>query len=271
VQYSYVITYRSDQEIRATNLFAVLRWLSELRDIEVVLVEQDRGPQLKAGALPANCTYHFVHNEGPFNKAWGLNVGFKQSSGTVIGFGDADMVMDAAALLTSYERCRGEFDAIKPYERHVDLTREESQSVRDGNWNFNPDRTGLPRDREGIGESICFCGGLFLIRRSVHEELGGFDERFLGWGGEDDAMTSKLARLGKHRASATDQTACHLWHEREIAARYFHPNYHHNVARVNWYSTCDVQSLAQLCRQDRQSMGRPDKYVESSVAAPNTP
>lgn len=261
MQFSYVITYRSDQEIRAANLFAVLRWLFEIRDIEVVLVEQDRGPQLTIDALPANCTYHFVHNQGPFNKAWGLNVGFRKSSGAVVGFGDADMVMNTDALMSSYERCRSEFEAMKPYGQHVDLTQEESESVRGGNWTFNPDRKGVPRNREGIGESVCFCGGLFLIRRGVYEDLGGFDEQFLGWGGEDDAMTSKLSRLGKLSGSATDQIACHLWHERDIAARYFHPHYQHNVARVNWYTTCDARSLRQLCQQDRETMGRPDKYA----------
>ena len=260
MQFSYVITYRSDQEIRAANVFAVLRWLSEISDIEVVLVEQDSRPRLAIDLLPANCTYHFVHNAGPFNKAWGLNVGFKKSAGSVVGFGDADMVMNAEALMASYERCHSEFEAMKPYGGHVDLTPEESQSVRGGNWNFNPDRKGLPRNREGIGEFVCFCGGLFLVRRGVYEELGGFDERFLGWGGEDDAMSSKLSRLGRRSSSAGDQVACHLWHERDIAARYFHPHYQNNVALVNWYTTCDIQSLMQLCQQDRQSMGRPDKY-----------
>jgi hypothetical protein len=51
MQFSYVITYRSDQEIRAANVFAVLRWLSEMRDIEIVLVEQDRRPRLTIDRL----------------------------------------------------------------------------------------------------------------------------------------------------------------------------------------------------------------------------
>lgn len=245
--------------MRVANLRAVLGWLSGMPEIEVVLVEQDHRPQLTAAALPSNCRYHFVRNEGPFNKAWGLNVGFRNSSGAVAAFGDADMMMSSTALVACYERCRTEFEAMKPYDAHVDLTPEESECVRGGNWHLRPGREGQP-NREGIGEFVCFCGGLFLIRRDIYEELGGFDERFLGWGGEDDAMTSKLLRLGKYSGTASNQVACHLWHERNIVTRYFHPHYHRNVARVNWYSTCDDQSLMQLCQQDRQSMGRPDKY-----------
>lgn len=255
--------------MRAVNLHAVLRWLSGMPDIEVVLVEQDRRPQLTPASLSPNCTYCFVHNEGPFNKAWGLNVGFRNSSGSVVGFGDADMVMDAAALMDCYARCHNEFEAMKPYDRHVDLTPEESEHVRNGNWTANPDRHGLPRNREGVGEFVCFCGGLFLIRRDAYEEVGGFDEQFLGWGGEDDAMSSKLSRLGKHSASVSNQVACHLWHERSIAVRYFHPHYQQNVARVNWYTTCDDQSLMRICQQDRQSMGRPDKYAPAILSGRN--
>ena len=260
VRFSYVITFRSDLKTRAANLCAVLRWLSQIRGMEVVLVEQDRTPQVRIDTLPSNCTHYFVHNEGPFNKAWGLNVGFKRSSGAVVGFGDADLVTNAATLMACYERCHSEFEAMKPYDQLVDLTPEESRSVLGGDWNVKVDRKGLQRNREGIDEYVCFCGGLFLMRRGVYEELGGFDERFLGWGGEDDAMTSKLSRLVKRSGVARNQIAYHLWHERSTASRYFHPHYQQNLARTKWYAACDTQSLMLLCQQDRQSMGKSDKY-----------
>jgi hypothetical protein len=260
VRFSYVITFRSNLETRAANLCAVLSWLSQIRNMEVVLVEQDRTPQVTTDTLPSNCTHYFVHNEGPFNKAWGSNVGFKQSSGVVVGFGDADLVTNAATLMTCYEQCHSEFEAMKPYDELVDLTLEESRSVSGGDWNFKVDRKGSQRNREGIAEYVCFCGGLFLMRRGIYEELGGFDERFLGWGGEDDAMSLKLARLAKRSGVAKNRVAYHLWHERSAASRYLHPHYQQNLARKEWYATCDIQSLKLLCQEDRQSMGRPDKY-----------
>ncbi len=107
---------------------------------------------------------------------------------------------------------------------------------------------------------MSFCGGLFLMRRGTYEDLGGFDERFLGWGGEDDAMTSKLSRLVKCSGVARNQIAYHLWHERSRASRYFHPHYQQNLARTKWYAACDTQSLMLLCQKDRQNMGRSDKY-----------
>jgi len=260
VRFSYVITYRSDQGMRAANLRAVLHWLSEIPGIEVLLVEQDRTPRVTIETLPSNCTHYFVYNEGPFNKAWGLNVGFKYSCGTVVGFGDADLVINAATLTACYDWCSSEFEAVKPYDQLVDLTPEESRSVLDGDWNFKASRNGLQQNREGIGEYVCFCGGIFLMRRGVYEELGGLDERFLGWGGEDDAMTAKLSRLAKHCAVARNRIAYHLWHERSTSSRYLHSHYQQNLARTKWYAACDIQSLMLLCQQDRQSMGKSDKY-----------
>jgi hypothetical protein len=265
MHFSYVITFRSDLGMRLTNLRAVLRWLSQIQDMEVVLVEQDRAPTITIDTIPPNCNHCFVYNAGPFNKSWGLNVGFNRSSGAIIGFGDADLVTNAATLMSCYQRCDSEFEAMKPYDRLIDLTLEESRSVLQGNWNIHIDRTEQPRNREGIREYVSYCGGLFLLRRDLFEELGGFDERFLGWGGEDDAMTVKLYRLVKRRGVQRNQTAYHLWHERSRASCFSHPHYQQNRARTKWYISSDTRSLALLCQQDRLIMGRLDKYGNNKL------
>jgi len=266
-RFSYIMTFRADLGARSANLRAVLGWLSPLSGIEVLLIEQDGTPKISVDSLPPNCSYCFVSNEGPFNKAWGLNVGFKRSSGVVLGFGDADLLLDRAALMSFYERCRSEFQAVKPYDELVDLTREESLSVLEGNCKISVNRPlGLP-NRESIGEYVSFCGGLFLMQRDLYEQLGGFDERFVGWGGEDDAMTVKLHRFVQRRGVAQNQVAYHLWHERNVASRYLHPHYKQNLARAKWYAACDTQSLTLLCERDRLSMGRTNRYTrgENSV------
>ncbi len=51
VRFSYVITFWSDREWRAANLYAVLRWLSQIGGMKVVLVEQDRTPQVMRDTL----------------------------------------------------------------------------------------------------------------------------------------------------------------------------------------------------------------------------
>ena len=87
---------------RLENLRAVLQWVSRIGIAEVIVVEQDREPRLPCGFLPSGCRSVFAFNDGPFNKSWGLNIGFKQSSGDVLAFGDADILIDSRNLIESF-------------------------------------------------------------------------------------------------------------------------------------------------------------------------
>ena len=260
--YSYVIPYRADSlREREENLRCVLRRLSRLPELEVVLVEQDAVSRVDSRSLPSNCVHFFIKNAGPFNKAWGVNVGYKRSSGDVIAFGDADVIVNTQVLTPCFGVCSRGIAAVRPFDRWVDLTRGESRKMIDGDEEPSVVRSPQSVDREGIGEFISFCSGLFMIRRDVYSQLGGFDESFVGWGGEDDAMTLKLARSGLSTQILEGETAFHLWHERSHHSRYGHPHYAQNVERLKHYTACSDEELQLMCRQGRLSMGDVSKYA----------
>lgn len=163
---SYIITYRSDGEARKANLETVQAWLHQFPSLEVIVVEQDRSPTLSDTASLEHGTCLFAFNPGSFNKSWGFNIGFKHASGQVLAFGDADILMDAEALNKGFQLCLSDFEAVKPYDRLIDLTPEETKQILDGQPPTHVERSGQPPNREGIGEYICFCGGLFVMRRT---------------------------------------------------------------------------------------------------------
>ena len=256
---SYIITYRSDDEARRANLEAVLAWLRQFPDVEILIVEQARTPTLTDLILPEHGTYRHVINPGPFNKGWGLNIGFQHSTGRVVAFGDADMLMGAAALRESFELCRTTYEAVKPYDQLIDLTPEETQPILAGHQPKIA-RDGQPPNREGQGEYICFCGGLFVMQRAVFERLGGFDEKFVGWGCEDDALTIKVQALSHNTHTLSGHTAYHLWHAQSPQRRAGQPFYARNAARLRQYQKLDPDALRRLCDEQRQSMGNVHKY-----------
>jgi len=68
-------------------------------------------------------------------------------------------------------------------------------------------------------------GGLTLIPRKHFEAVNGFDERFVGWGGEDDAFAYSVDTIcGRHRRLEAE--IYHLWHPNDKTGG--NPNYQNN-------------------------------------------
>jgi hypothetical protein len=256
---SYLITYReSGSSERRENLLAVLRWLAQWPELQVVVVEQDSVPRLDRGIV-GHGGVRFAYNPGPFNKAWGLNVAASLTQRPLLAIADADLVVPHA-LPEAAERC-AQGHAIKPYRTIVDLTAAETARVRGGEWSFAPARApNAPRNRESQGEHVVFAGGLFVIRRDTYIRLGGFDERFLGWGGEDDAMTLKLQRARIALSEIGDEPALHLWHPRSRDSTLGQPHYDTNRALLADYATYSDAEFARLCEVQRQTMGNRHKH-----------
>ena len=252
---SYLVTWRDDgTAARRANLAAVLAWVRSLPDVEPVVVEQDDEP--RAGpALRDGARWVFCHNPGPFNKSWGLNVGARMTRAPLLAFGDADVIC-ARTWSRTVDSLRERAAIAKPYSHLIDLTEEESARVRAGQWTFQPQRAaGAPPNREGQGEFVVYAGGLFLLRREVFEQVGGFDERFLGWGGEDDAMTMRLMATGRPWVIQEGSPALHLWHPRSLATTFQQPHYAANCALLADYRRGGAALCARLADLQRPTLG----------------
>lgn len=261
VDATIILTYReSGSPDRRANLLASLAWLARMPAFDVVVVEQDAFPRLTGGLPHPGCKVLFAYNPGPFNKAWGYNVGARAAASPVLIFADADVIVDGV-LAGAVVLCRQNFQVVKPYRRLVDLTPAETALVREGSHDLVPARRAdaLP-NREGSAEVIVLCGGLFLIRVDAFAQLGGWDERFRGWGGEDDALTYRIQRARLSTVELDERPALHLWHPRPVAATSGQPHYRSNcelLARYRRYSDGDLLRLAEV---QRQAMGYREKY-----------
>ena len=190
-----------------------------------------------------------------------MNVGFQLTDAPGVGFGDADLIVPLPDLQKSIDGvAAGHFDAVKPFDRIVDLSEPETVVVRAGE--SLPERSSeVESNKRGHGEYLPFCGGLFFVTRELFTRAGGYDERFTGWGGEDDALSVKFARLGARLGISTERTCYHLWHERG-AERYTHAGYRANVERLTFLQQCTDAQLQQICDSDAASMGNPQAPIE---------
>ena len=65
-------------------------------------------------------------------------------------------------------------------------------------------------------------GGFYSIYRQDIEYVNGYDENFVGWGGEDEDLGMRLVKAGVYGRSITPYArALHMWHPREIGNKHW--------------------------------------------------
>lgn len=259
MQATVMMTYRAGlTPDRYLNLVSTLQHFARYPHHEVIVVEQDRLPTLSERLPHPNCRVIFAYNPGPFNKAWGMNLAVRAAKHPVFVFTDADL-LPPEKLDQYISTFQSGYALVKPYRRVIDLTPEQTQGAREGKIDLSS-LTSMPQDRTGIGEHLVLCGGMFMIRHSAFVHVGGWDERFLGWGGEDDAFSYAVQRARLSTLEYDDQAVLHLWHPRSTSSLQEDPNYISNCrlnARYRRYSDAELKRWSEV---NRQVMGNAKKY-----------
>ena len=242
---------------------------SDFPDWEIVVIEQAEESTLSTHPFVENINYTLAINPGPFNKSWGMNVASKQSSGEILVVSDCDMIVRAADMQRAVDACESELDAVRPYGLLIDVTADESEVYMQ--YGELPDVPAEARgyDRAYASEALCMAGGIFITRREFYNSIGGMDERFSGWGGEDDAMSIKLQGMSRKVAIAKNAIAWHLWHPRE--ERYKHDGYQENSRLLQQYKSLNKTELLLLCQRQMSCVGNKEKYLERRIGLKTLP
>ena len=170
--------------------------------LEIIVLEQSEAPQVQS-CLPAGVRYaHVPTSQGAegFNKSLLLNEGVRRARAAWVLLHDADIVVPQAYLAEVLARAAQGWEAVRPIRLLFYLDADSSSALA-----ARGELAGIP-DRV----SHNFPGGSTAVRRDVYWEIGGHDEAFVGWGGED---TEFLDRLRTRRLFPGHfAPALHLWH-----------------------------------------------------------
>ena len=255
-----ILTYRGEPTgHRHANLLTVLAFLAKTPEWPVIVVEQDIVPQLTEPLPHPRCSVLFAYNPGPFNKAWGFNVGARRFGGPVLVFTDADLIVPEL-LPRAVTHCMNSVQVVKPYRQVLDLSPEATQHLRAGDAKALEQTLHQAKSRTAQGEFAPLCGGAFAIRQKTFFALGGWDERFVGWGGEDDAFSFKVQRARLSTLEFDDVAALHLYHPRSQDSEANPAQYASNLALLERYRRYDQPQLERLQEVQSQIMGRSEKY-----------
>lgn len=177
-----VVPWRAGNRIREENWLATAPYLQALGDWPIYLGDR----------------------EGPWSRSAACNQGAKDAGPwDICIFADADTIPEKSAVMEAVDRVTRNGGSLRP---HTNL------------WMLNPGQTKIVV-KQGIGarpKKIRFKnmgGGLLVVSRSAYEKVGGFDERFVGWGHEDSALTTRL--VVEASWDQVEGSAWHLWHPRD--------------------------------------------------------
>lgn len=249
MKFSYIICYRHNEE-RYKNLLRVLDWLDSFSDIEVIIVEQDLDEKLELDISKYNFNYKkiFTFSKLPFERSWAFNVGLMNSSTDIIVFGDCDLIMNKEQFLESIGKT-SEFDCISPYKSVLDLDPQESlYGLKE--WS--------KIKRAGRGETdnqkINLTGGIVIYKKESILKIGGWDENFIGWGGEDDWQTRKTEMF--LNSTEMPYRCYHLYHKRVAPDRMF---YGRTITILNQLFNLDKDQVSKYLNQPK-NIGNINKY-----------
>lgn len=203
VDAAVVIPFRADPHDprRLRNLAAVLRSLNDQtrarNTYRIVVVETDGSPRGQELIEPWCDRYIFAMKEGRFNKAWAVNIGVTHDrpAAGVVCLLDADILVDRDFIERALSRFN-EFgsQAHWPFKDMLFLDEASTSAAIERRVL----RGAAAIDHAGLRGVYLRRppGGCIWLRRGLFDRIGGMDERFEGWGGEDQDFEWRVDRYG---------------------------------------------------------------------------
>lgn len=131
------------------------------------------------------------HTNGLFNRSAALNLAAELAGDWEVAVViDADVIIDPDRVREAIALAAETGQMVLPYEVRYDLDRTGTERVLAGE---EPDETWRREIAYTYRNQV---SGVFAISRSLWDACEGFDERFRGWGGEDNAFAASAMTFG---------------------------------------------------------------------------
>lgn len=185
------------------------------------------------------------HLDGPFNRAKAVNDALTGSWDVAV-IADSDTWVPVDQLKRAIHQARHTGRLCSALTSVVELSETCTRAVMAGAATFLDFGVEKIRTRDLETQS-----SMIAIPRALWDDIGGMDERFQGWGGEDNAIWRAASILGgkPHRIPGN---AYHLWHP--TAKNIKDPLYRANLRLWRRYETCrHPNQLRRLCTRSESS------------------
>lgn len=249
---------------RLPQLRRTLRSLFAQEGVAVECVVIDQTEESIRTELPDGITYHHLSKVGVaqgWHKSWAYNVGARAASGDILVFHDGDICapkrygQELARTILSEG-----YDAASLHRFLFYLSSYETELVEQCdtlNSRLTPQR---------IYQN--WKGGTIAIRRDAFLSIGGFDEGFVDWGGEDDEFYDRCRQTLRHCRYGY-LPFVHLWHPPQPDRR---ASDNVNISRIMpWRMELPIDKrLRELSQREFGSLAGPDPAVSYKAQTAET-
>lgn len=252
---SVVMAFRGRGDSRLEGLKKCIKCLREQTiDCHIIIIEQDNTPLHQAELEPLVDSYLFTYSNTMFNKSWAFNCGAIIAPDDLILLHDCDLLVPKNYVRESM-KILGTKDMALPWAKILYLTEESSKQYPVS----SPKISSVVTSHQAVGGSL-------LVRKNFYLRIGGMDERFEGWGGEDNAFYVKAIKLGRiNRASPViGITLLHHYHKQALRS---HTHSHiNNHVLWQYYQGSDMDIAVKIRTLD--PIGDPLKYKNKEESQP---
>jgi hypothetical protein len=182
--------------------------------------------------------------EPVFNRSRARNEAFRKSIGDIIIVADADTLFQHQHMTSSIDvtvRSVNSVGYVLPYSVYYNASQEWTDRYPGG-------RITEPRQSEYEHRLTTSESGVLVTTRANFEKVRGYDERFRGWGYEDNSFCLALRALcgNPYRVPGF---VVHLWHPVTESVRFEQPHIQFNrdlCARYeNAHTTAEMEALVE--------------------------
>lgn len=179
---SFIIGHRGAE--RVPHLLMTIKSIlaQEGASVECLIIEQS-GESILDGKLPKGARLFHTpppDPDMPYSRSWAFNIGARHARGRVLIFHDNDLLAPAGYAREVMQLVEQGHNVVR-LQRFVFYLSQHDTAVclRDGDLSLDPVLEMIRQNCEG---------GTLAVERDAYFALGGHDESFVGWGGEDNEM-----------------------------------------------------------------------------------
>lgn len=181
-------------------------------DLECVVVDQSEDPVF--AELPPEIIYRHLTKcsvDQGWHKSWAYNVGARLATGEILVFHDGDICVPVNYGSAVVQTLSHDGWQAASLQRFLFYLNDSDTQRAERTQRFSPSDVPLKVFQN-------WKGGTIAIRRDAFFSVGGFDEGFVDWGGEDDEFYDRCRQAIPHCRFGF-LPFVHLWHPPQVGRK----------------------------------------------------